>query len=219
MNEATREQLRNTLPPFALQLARDLRWQLCARRTRAATRRLLARGGEVRLEIGSGAVAGRDGWTTLDLVAGADLYWDLRHPLPFPDASLAAVYSAHVLEHFAYRDLMALLRDCHRALRPGGRIDACVPNGGIYLRAYANPAGFDRRFLSFAPAVISDLPIDIVNYMAYMNTEHRHLFDETNLTRVLEQAGFVRAQLRPWDPRRDPAGRDHESLCAFAFKP
>ncbi len=219
MNTPLTHHLKRTLPPFLLQLLRDLRWAVRSRQTRANVRRLLARRDEMKLEIGSGAVAGRDGWTTLDLVRGSDLYWDLLQPLPFPDRSLAAIYSAHVLEHFHHRDLMILLRECHRALKPGGRIEACVPNGGIYLRAYTCPAQFDRRFLGYAPAVISDLPIDLANYMAYMAGEHRHLFDEQNLVRVLEDAGFVDCRLRPWNPQRDPAGRDHESICAVGTRP
>lgn len=219
MNERFRTFYQRVLPRWVLQLARDVRWAARSPLSRLRACRLLARGGELKLEIGSGPVAGRDGWVTLDLVAGADVYWDLQRGLPFPDGSATLIYSSHTLEHFAYRDLMALLRECRRVLRPGGEISACVPNAGLYLRAYTDPDSFDRSHLGFQPAVYSDLPIDIANYMAYMNGDHRHMFDEQNLVRVLQDAGFVDCRLRPWDAARDPAERRHESLCARGMKP
>ena len=45
----------------------------------------------------------------MDLSSDSDLCWDLRNPLPFPNNSVAIIYSSHVLEHLHYRELMGLL--------------------------------------------------------------------------------------------------------------
>src|SRR4026209_1809368 len=90
---------------------------------------------EVKLEIGAGQKTGTNGWTTLDLW-GADLSWDLTERLPFPDNSVAKIYSSHTLEHFWYSDLIRLLCDCRRILKPLGSISVCVPDASIYVQGY-----------------------------------------------------------------------------------
>src|SRR5262245_21620280 len=56
----------------------------------------------VRLNLGCGENA-KPGWINVDLFnRAADLALDIREPLPFPDGSVAMVYSEHVFEHLAY---------------------------------------------------------------------------------------------------------------------
>jgi len=176
-------------------------------------------GGEIKLEIGSGPVKGNNGWLTLDLSNQSDLYWNLLEPLPFPDNSISVIYSSHVLEHFYYRDLMTLLKECFRVLKPDGLFDVCVPNASIYIRAYLHPEYFDTAFLAYKPAVVSELKMDIVNYIAYMDGNHRFMFDQENLLRVLSSAGFVDICQRDFNPKLDKGERKHESIYALGVKP
>jgi len=60
----------------------------------------------------------------LDVVQ-ADLLEFLRGE---PEASYAAVYCSHVLEHFAYGDACRLLEEARRVLIPDGRIVVVTPN-------------------------------------------------------------------------------------------
>jgi SAM-dependent methyltransferase len=47
--------------------------------------------------------------------------WDLRRPLPLPDASVDACYSHMLLcMEFSEWEIAAILREIHRVLRPGG---------------------------------------------------------------------------------------------------
>ena len=174
---------------------------------------------EIKLELGSGAKKGRDGWTTIDLAEGCDLRLDLVQPLPLPDNSVSMIYSSHVLEHFRYHDLMRLLAECRRVLRPAGRLSVAVPNARIYLEAYSSPGNFDADlYCQWKPAFNYHSKIDYVNYMAYMDIHHKHMFDEEHLLAILQSAEFVEVRLREFDPTIDRKDRDYESIYADAFK-
>ena len=56
-----------------------------------------------------------------------DVIADLnRYPLPFHDSSVDTVRSSHCFEHLD--NLIALMEDIHRILRPGGTLEFTVPH-------------------------------------------------------------------------------------------
>ena len=57
--------------------------------------------------------------------------------LDFEDGTFDFIVSEHFFEHLHLPDALALLRECHRILRPGGVIRTCVPDAD--LRGYAPP--------------------------------------------------------------------------------
>src|SRR4051794_6453068 len=59
-------------------------------------------GGVVRVHLGPGQKNYLDGWVNVDanlFTAKIDVWADLRNRLPFPDSSVDAFYSHHVIEH------------------------------------------------------------------------------------------------------------------------
>jgi predicted SAM-dependent methyltransferase len=186
-------------------------------------RKLLAQmqncGQELRIEIGSGPVRGRTGLITLDLHSESDIPWDLRYPFPFPDNSVSLIYSSHVMEHFYYHDLLALLKNCLRVLRRGGVYSACVPDASVYVRSYLETNALDASYLAHRPSVISDKRMDVINYIAYMGKEHRYMFDEENLVHVLSTAGFAGVRIRGFDPSLDLPERRQGSIYVCGVKP
>src|SRR5262249_30621074 len=80
-----------------------------------------------RLNLGCGTDI-RAGWINLDKAAlpGVDVVHDLALvPLPFPDGQFEHVCAKDVLEHVDY---IPLLRELHRVLRPGGKLEIQVPH-------------------------------------------------------------------------------------------
>jgi SAM-dependent methyltransferase len=59
---------------------------------------------------------------------------DLTRPLPFEAGSVDAVYSSHFLEHIYLSEAQAILRECHRVLRPGGVLRLALPDGEAWAR-------------------------------------------------------------------------------------
>jgi predicted SAM-dependent methyltransferase len=208
----------------ALNVRRRVYWWNRRRARPGQARRLVqtlvASGRPFTVELGAARREGVPDWVTLDLNGTADIVHDLTKPLPFPDGSVDRVYSSHVLEHFTYPgQLLPLLRECHRVLRPGGVISAAVPNARLYLDAYFHPEHFDRqRFCGYEVGLHYTSRIDVVNFVAYLGGEHKFLFDEENLPRVLEEAGFRNARLRTYDPAFDLPERQYESIYAEAHK-
>ncbi|CAK7073460.1 MAG: hypothetical protein DELT_02007 [Desulfovibrio sp.] len=183
----------------------------------------LKKGEPLKLELGAGPFK-RPGWISLDLEE-ADLLVPLgEEPLPFPDNSVAYIYSSHVFEHFTFPDpMLPILTDCMRALQPRGVFDICVPNARPYIEAYCSgkteypyPAG-----LLHTPAYETHTNgrIDLLNYIAYMGGIHKYMFDEENLANLLRRAGFKGVHLREFRHGFDISGREHESIYAMGVKP
>lgn len=188
------------------------------KQSRRKVAEMCASGLTIKLEIGSGPRPGIAGWTTLDQSSVCDINWDLEMNLPFPDGSLSEIYTSHTLEHFTRDQIINLLQDCYRCLKPAGSLRVCVPNASIYIKAYLiNPEQFHPVDV-FQPAYQIDTPIDYINYTAYMCGLHKHMFDEDNLLVLMRKAGFDGVTLSKYDPDYDLEIRDWESIYAVASK-
>lgn len=170
------------------------------------------------LDLG-GADPGKGEWTTVDVTKQCDIYWDLRLPIPLPDASVSKIYSSHLFEHLTYREGQTLLRESLRLLKPGGEFSICVPNARIYLEGYFGTREIPQEYFGWTPAFNNTTAIDAVNYVAYMDGEHKYMFDEENVLHLLHNAGLTDVRARDFDPNYDRRERDYESLYAIGFKP
>ena len=155
---------------------------------------------------------------TLDQNEACDINWNLGWGLPFPDNSVDTIYCSHVLEHFPRRHGDALLIACYRALKPGGNILLAVPNARLYIEAYTSGQVIDYNLL-YKPALRFSTGIDYINYMAYMDGHHFHMFDCENLLACLHLAGFENASAREFDCCWDLEERRWESIYVIAVKP
>lgn len=215
---AAREFIRDRIP-FSTEA---YKWAGHRRRRRAALSQvetMLNSGRPIKLDVGGGYRPGSNGWTNVDTAFEADLYWDLREGVPFPTGSVSAVFSSHLFEHLTFSEGQGLLAEILRVLEPGGSMSIVVPNARLYLEAYVNGDKLPGEFFGWEPAFNDTTPIDMVNYVAYMDGEHKYMFDQENLLHVLSTAGFSGVKARDFDPETDLAERDYESIYAIGFKP
>jgi len=79
------------------------------------------------LDIGAGGLSSDDKFTAVDLHTNADIkatMWDI----PLPDGSVEAIFSSNALEHVGRFEVVPTLREWHRLLRRGGRLQVVVPD-------------------------------------------------------------------------------------------
>ena len=181
--------------------------------------RRLRKSEHIKLELGSGAKSGSDGWTTVDLLGAADITHDLRRGIPLKNSSVDAIYTSHMFEHIPYPQLINFISECRRTLKPGAYLSVCVPNARHYIQAYFEKTHFISTSLCYGPALVETGSfLDQVNYIAYMNGQLSYLFDEENIVNTLKKAGFLDVKLREFDPNIDMVERDYESIYAIAKK-
>jgi predicted SAM-dependent methyltransferase len=221
MEHTAKDRLKSVLPSGLWRFSKKMYYSSLYKKTRGKVKEILKENKTVWLEIGAGDVKGKNGWTSMDINKACDLVWDLRNGIPFPDASIQKIYSSHLFEHLYYKDIESLLGECKRVLIPGGLFLICVPNARLYIEAYLNK---DEKFWASIPkphwpAYNKTTSIDYLNYMAYMDDEHKYMFDEENLLFILKKNGFEGVKTRPFDPAIDKKERDFESLYAQATKP
>lgn len=152
----------------------------------------------LQLHIGSGPY-NLEGWINLDIFP-AQLSTNVLWGLPFTDGQCRYVFLSHLLEHLFYpTDAMALLKEIHRVLEPGGVVRIVVPDIEQCIRAYQenNKEFFQQRvehwgagdgnatrlehFLSYAGAGPDP---------AWLFEAHKFGYDFETLERALQRAGF-----------------------------
>ena len=199
-------------------------YEITTTRTRMLTTRrrvaeVLADRREIKLDLGGGYQPGRNGWMNVDVSREADLFWDLRYGIPFPDARVDHIYSSHLFEHLTFQQGQALLSECLRVMKPGASFSIVVPNARLYVDMYMGVRDVPPNAFGWEPAFNRTTPIDALNYVAYMAGEHKYLFDLENLLHILAASGLHGVTDRRFDPELDMAERDFESIYAVGFKP
>jgi SAM-dependent methyltransferase len=97
-----------------------------------------------RLNWGCGG-AGEPGWVNSDLKdgPGIQISADIRDGLPLADASFDYAVSIHALPMISYPDLVPVLQELHRMLKPGGVLRLGLPDLERAIHAFE---GRDRDY-------------------------------------------------------------------------
>ena len=143
---------------------------------------------------------------------------DLRKPLKCPDNWFDGLFTEHVLEHLQPADARHILEECLRILKPGAVARISVPDTRKFVMAYLGEednGGLPYRYP------------DRADYLAALTQKHGHqsVWDEDNLTRILNEIGFTNIRCVEFRVGRNPdllvdhEDRRTESLFMEAEKP
>jgi SAM-dependent methyltransferase len=184
-------------------------------RRRAAA--LLASDDHLKLHLGCGG-NNIEGWVNIDLMGtAADLPWDLRRPLPFPENSAAAIFHEHLLEHLPFPAAAGFLYECRRVLRPEGVLRIAVPDFGRFARDYGGDQSLLESVRPGRPTALLALAELAFCY------DHESAWDEETLVALLQEVGFGSPKVREFGdsalfPVPDHFWRKDESLYVEAEK-
>lgn len=185
-----------------------------------------------RLQIGCGANL-LPGWLNTDRgahAAGAT-HLDAARPFPLPAASFDHVFCEHLIEHLDRERGAAMLAECARVLRPGGRIRVSTPDLTVIAKLVEAGRGGDEiaaRYVQwcaegFLAEANGDRPALVINQL-FHGWGHRFLYDHDTLAHALVTAGFERVCRHPYGRSDDPAleaidsHADEDNLEMVAFE-
>jgi predicted SAM-dependent methyltransferase len=131
------------------------------------------------------------GWINVDrdpVSSVVDLSWDVRQPLPIDDGSCELIHNEHFLEHLTVDEGLAFLRECRRALIPGGVFRVAVPDLADCVRQYLDDDWRQPWMTKYGYDWIQTRAEKL--NVEFRNWEHQWLYDREELHRRLREAGF-----------------------------
>jgi SAM-dependent methyltransferase len=139
------------------------------------------------------------GWLNTDVypVRKDVIYLDATRPFPLPDATFDYVFSEHMIEHVPHEGALAMLKECYRVLRPGGRIRVATPDLGVILGLRTEKkTELQRKYIQWIvgqclPGVGSCQDVFVINN-AFRAWGHAFLYDRPTLSAILSGQGFVK---------------------------
>jgi SAM-dependent methyltransferase len=127
------------------------------------------------------------GWVNVDanfLSAKCDIWADLRDPLPFPDNSVDAFYSHHVIEHLP--DMYFHFKELFRCLKPNGVFRIGAPNGDMAAKMFIeNKSEWFSNFPDNKKSIGGRL-----NNFIFCRNEHLHIISFSYLKEICESANL-----------------------------
>lgn len=154
-------------------------------------------------------------------------YANAARRIPHAAGTVDAIYSCHMIEHLVRDDAWAFLLECHRVLKPGGRLRLVVPDlhalAGEYLRC-GNADTFlgQMQFETHLPAGL----VAKLKWLLFGRRGHHWMYDARSLGALVTEAGFVEVEtMEPGQTRMvEPSGldlraRQLESIYLEAVRP
>lgn len=145
---------------------------------------------------------------------------DLRKGIPLPTNSVQYIYTSHFLEHLSRKDVVRVLRECYRVLKPGGWMRIVVPDLRLLAEKYVKKEINADEFLKRLN-LIDDRPL--FQRLLFPHSCHRYMFDFDSLKALLLSCGFRAVERRAFRKGVVPDldlldNREEESLFVEALK-
>jgi len=184
---------------------------------------LLTATSSLRVQFGCGPNP-KNGWLNVDMWPGPwatpDICLDVSRDLPFESGSVVEIYTEHMFEHLDYPSAAShFLAECFRVLETGGILTIGVPDvDAIYERYLALTKTTPAEPEAVTANSILGHPLEFLNYCFHQNGEHKFLYNEDFLGKLIRHFGFSNPKRRPFDPLTDCETRRYGTLYMVATK-
>jgi predicted SAM-dependent methyltransferase len=160
------------------------------------------REGNVKVHLGPGQKKYIKGWINIDaniFTGKADVWADLRNPLPFHNDSIDAIYSHHMIEHLP--NLAHHLKEVYRCLKPGGVYRVGGPNGDSAIAKFIEN---DKQWFIDFPDKRDSIGGRFENFI-FCRREHLTILTYSFLEEIMAESGLVNIQqCKPMKETRYP---------------
>lgn len=113
----------------------------------------------------------------IDCFGCADLFYDVRYPLPLNDSGYNLIFSEHTLEHLDYPlSVNNFFSECYRLLERWGRLIVWVPDTELIINAYRSKD--QNLYQEFIKKRYRNR--DLNNFKTYIDLLNYHMRDEIN---------------------------------------
>jgi predicted SAM-dependent methyltransferase len=117
---------------------------------------------------------------------GVDLICDIRDGLPLDDDTVDYVFSIHALQEIPYKNVVGVLRELRRVIKPGGWLRLCLPDADKGIAAYLRG---EREYFFVSDEDAASLGGKFVIHMLWYG-HSRLLFTRDFIEELLLKAGF-----------------------------
>ena len=153
-----------------------------------------------KLNIGAGDSA-LPGWLNTDLLptSRAVVYLDATRRFPFDDDTFDYVFSEHMIEHVDYAGALRMLRECHRVLKPGGKIRIATPDLEVLIGLHAQEkTAAQKKYVDWIvdqclPLAEHSRDVFVINN-AFRAWGHQFLYDRKTLQSAAAKARFEKVK-------------------------
>lgn len=148
--------------------------------------------GKVLIHLGCGP-ANDPRWINIDLLCLPHIHHiqSITKLDNFPDNSADLIYASHAFEHISHRELIDVLLEWRRVLRPGGVLRLSVPDLDNLINIYNSENHEIQSILQ-----------PLMGTQDYQYNFHYSVFNKSYLSDLFKKAGFK--EVRDWDPKTAP---------------
>lgn len=161
---------------------------------------------EIKLHLGCGKRYLK-GFTHIDLAnyKHIDYRYDVRLLPMFQDSTANMIYASHVLEYFSREEVVDVLREWRRVLKPRGILRLAVPNFEALIEVYKNSYSIDL----IRGSLYGEWKIPGTDKIVY----HKTVYDLFSLRTLLKKVGFI--NIKEWNWKNIFVG-EHEGFDDYS---
>ncbi len=158
------------------------------------------------------------GWLNTDVFLNHHpvVYLDATKRFPFHDNTFDYIVAEHMIEHVEYQAGQAMLRECFRVLKAGGRVRVATPDLRVLLSLHSREKTDIQRYYidwavaRFMPEIRECKDVFVINNF-FRAWGHCFLYDEEALRHALYTSGFRDISFYKPGESTDPMLRNLES--------